>query len=59
MKKTYEHFELSARSYHKLLKIARTIADMDDSREISLKHLKEAVYYKSINQQYWSGIHEV
>ena len=59
MKEMYERFELSARSYHKLLKIARTIADMEEARDISIKHLKEAVYYKSINQQYWSGIHEV
>lgn len=59
MKEVYERFDLSARSYHKLLKIARTIADMDESRDIRPEHLREAVFYKSINQKYWSGIHEV
>lgn len=59
MKEVYERYELSARSYHKLLKIARTIADMDEACEIGLAHLKEAVFYKSINQKYWSGIHEI
>lgn len=58
MKGIYEKYGLSARSYHKLLKVARTIADMQRSKDICISHLKEAVFYKSLNQSYWSGIHE-
>lgn len=43
----YNALELSARSYHKLLKVARTIADLDGSDEIHLPHLTEAVCYRS------------
>ena len=56
MRDIYERHDLTARSYHKLLKIARTIADMEEARDISLRHLKEAFFYKSIGQSYWSGI---
>ncbi len=40
---TYERLNLSSRSYHRLLKVARTIADMDGSKLIRQKHLAEAV----------------
>jgi magnesium chelatase family protein len=58
MRDIYEKHNLTARSYHKLLKIARTIADMEGARDISLRHLKEAFFYKSIGPGYWRGIHD-
>ena len=41
-------FRLSARSIHRILKIARTIADLDHSDTIQLQHLREAVGYRNL-----------
>ena len=46
MKKVYDAMELTARSYHKILKVARTVADIERSDEIELKHLAEAISYR-------------
>lgn len=48
----YKKYELSARSYHKLLKVARTIADLEASEEILEKHVLEAAFYKSTENNY-------
>lgn len=53
MERMYEKLALSARSYHKLLKVARTIADLDGSADIRMRHLTEAVCYRSIDKKYW------
>ena len=49
---------LSEGAYHKILKVARTIADLDDSERIKVKHLSEAFFYRSLEKKYWSGAHE-
>jgi magnesium chelatase family protein len=41
---------LSARSYHRILKIARTIADLENALDISVRHLSEAVQYRSFDR---------
>lgn len=46
MEKIYTGKQLTARSYHKMLKVARTIADLDGSEEIGLQHLSEALLYR-------------
>jgi len=46
MEEIFYHMNLSARSYHKILKVARTIADLDGSNEIHMEHLAEAVCYQ-------------
>ena len=46
MKNVYDAMELTARSYHKILKVARTIADLDGENDIHIKHLAEAVSYR-------------
>ena len=46
MEKAYESLDLSARGYHRILKVARTIADMAGSREIGEDHLREAIGYR-------------
>ncbi len=45
-----ERFKLSARAYGRILKIARTIADLDDAQDIGLAHLSEAIGYRSLDR---------
>ena len=45
--KMFHSLSLSARAYHKLLKVARTIADLDKSAQIKGKHLAEAACYRA------------
>ena len=46
MEKVYEKLTLGARGYHKILKVARTIADLEQKDVISARHLTEAVAYR-------------
>ena len=55
MKNIYERMGLTARTYHKIIRVARTIADMDGSRGIECRHLQEAVCYRSIEQNDWEN----
>ncbi len=49
----YEEYHLSARTYNKIIKLARTIADMEESENICWRHLEEAFLYRSPNKKYW------
>lgn len=53
MEEIYRRLELTARSYHKLLKVARTLADMEQSERILMRHLTEAVCYRSLDKKFW------
>lgn len=48
MESIFKKLQLSARSYHRILKVARTIADLDDSPKIEEKHLVEAISYRAL-----------
>lgn len=54
-KMAFDKYNFSVRSFNKVIKMARTIADLEGNSEIEQKHLLEAVRYRSLDDKYWSN----
>lgn len=55
LQKAMQRLKLSARAYNRVLKVARTIADMGEAKNILPEHIAEAIQYRNLDRESWGG----
>ncbi len=53
MEMAFKKYKFSARTHNKIIKMARTIADLDNKANIEDNHILEAIRYRTLNNKYW------
>ena len=53
LRRVFSEMEMSARGYDRVMKVARTVADLDNSELIREEHIMEAVQYRKLDRKFW------